>query len=429
MKRTPSRFLASLFLGGWLCACASVPKSSATPREPVATRLQRAVDHAWAKKLDLAHAEIDGVLEEEPLSRSAWIVRACLFLEAGKLDAAARAVERLHELAPGDPEPRVLAALIDQRRLQPKGSWLDAMRQAWFDAGRPSFHHHDDRTELVPEMQNVVAIVWARTEDVEDRFIAMLTGSVSEAQEQWMMDHLSGLRNPVLRLAAFEYFHRSIGPRVVAQARKRGRDLLRPEMVALASRSDHSDLPLLLLLGETSEQAPLTQDELRELERIAELPQYRATRMAGLGDSAQWRLESQGVRYPDWPFYWAAMGTRLLHGPRQLLSRLEVTKERLTPEERLRLGHALWKLGGHFREGSTTWEVWKGSELMEQGAQLKGDEAGRAWAAAEVKRDEHAVMTFDQFRFELWPLPTFQREWVEASLYDEQRLAESFLAP
>ncbi|MBN9681801.1 MULTISPECIES: tetratricopeptide repeat protein [unclassified Corallococcus] len=427
MKRTPWRFLASLFLGGWLCACASVPKSSATPREPTDVRLQRVVNHAWDKKPDQAHAELDGVLEEAPLYRSAWIVRACLFLEAGKLDAAARVVERLGELAPGDPEPRVLAALIDQRRLQPKGSWLDAMRQAWFDAGRPSLHH-ERRMELLHPMQDTVAIVWARTEDVEDRFIAALAGDPSAEQEQWLMDHVSGLRDPVLRLAAFEFFHRTSGPHAVVAARKRGRDLLRTEMTSLAAESTHSDLPLLLLVGGTSGDAPFTREELPELERLAELPRYRETRMAQLGDEAQWRLESQGVRYPDWSFYWAAMGTRLLGAPLELLRRLEVTKEGLTPEERLRLGVAVWKLGGRIAEGNTIFEGLMGYKLMEQGALLKGDEAGRALAATAAQRSLNADAASFNFRFELWPLPTFHREWLEASLDDEGRLLETFVA-
>ncbi|RKG71087.1 hypothetical protein D7V80_02815 [Corallococcus sp. CA054B] len=426
MKRTPWRFLASLFLGGWLCACSSVPTSSAPQRESTDMRLQRAVDHAWAKKPDLAHAELDGVLEEAPLYRSAWIVRACLLLEEGKLAAAARVVARLRELAPKDPEPRVLAAFIDQRRLQPQGSWLDAMRQAWFVAGRPSLHHND-RMELLHPMQDTVAIVWARTEDVEDRFIAALAGNPSAAQEQWLMDHVSGLRDPVLRLAAFEFFHRATGPHAVVAARKRGRDLLRKEMASLAARSPHSDLPLLLLVGGTSGDAPFTREELPELERIAELPRYRETRMAQLGDAAQWRMESLGVRYPDWSFYWAAMGTRLLGAPMELLRRLEVTKEGLTPEERLRLGVAVWKLGGRIAEGNTTFEGMMGHKLMEQGALLKGDEAGRALAAAAAQRNLEASVASFNFRVELWPLPSLQREWLEANLDDEGHLLETFV--
>ncbi|NOJ93265.1 hypothetical protein HMI51_10005 [Corallococcus coralloides] len=402
-----------------------MPKASAVPREPVDVRLQRAVTHAWSKKPDLAHAELDGVLEEAPLYRSARILQACLFLEEGKLDAAARAVAHLRELDPGDPETRMLAALIDQRRLQPKGSWLGAMRQAWIDVGRPWLDLKGGRMELVPEMQDVIAIVWARTEDVEDRFIAMLTADASDAQEQWLMDHLSGLKNPALKVAAFEYFHNRVGPHEKVRARKRGRDLLRPEMVEMAARSERSDLPLLLLLGETSERVPLTQEEVRELERIAELPRYCSTRMAALGDDARWRLEPLGVRYPDWKFYWAAMGTRLIRAPWKLL---EVTKERLTPEERLRLGAALLKLGGRIAEGNTIEESWRGAQLMEQGALLKGDEAGRALAVAAVKRNENGVLANSHVSFELWLLPSFQREWVEASLYDEKRLTESLLA-
>ncbi|MBN8472666.1 hypothetical protein JYJ95_39705 [Corallococcus exiguus] len=423
----PWRFLASLLLGGLLCSCASVPKSATAQREPTDVRLQRAVAHVWAKKPDLAHTEVDGVLEEAPLYRSAWILKACLFLDAGKPDAAARVVARLRELAPGDPEPRVLAALIDQRRLRPQGSWLDAMRRAWFEAGRPSLHHNE-RMELLHPMQDTVAIVWARTEDVEARFNAMLAGEPSAAQEQWLMDHVSGLRDPVLRLAAFEFFHRTTGPHAVVAARKRGRDLLRTEMASLAARSPHSDLPLLLLVGGTSGDAPFTREELPELERIAELPRYRETHMARLGDEAQWRLESLGVRYPDWRFYWAAMGTRLLGAPMELLRRLEVTKEGLTPEERLRLGVAAWKLGGRIAEGNTLFEDLMGYKLMEQGALLKGDEAGRAWAAAAAQRNLETDVASFHFRFELWPLPSFQREWLEASLDDEGHLLETFVA-
>ncbi|CAM4132360.1 tetratricopeptide repeat protein [Corallococcus exiguus] len=426
MKRTPWRFLASLFLGGLLCACASVPKSSATPREPVDVRLQRAVTHSFAKKTDLAHAEVDRVLEEAPLYRSAWILRACLFLEEGKLDAAARVAAHLRELAPEDPEPRMLAALIDQRRLRPQGRWLDAMRRAWFEAGRPNLDHNA-RMELLYPMQDTVAIVWARTEDVEDRFTAAMTGGHSAEQEQWLMDHVSGLRDPVMRLAAFEFFHRAVGPHAVVAARKRGRDLLRPEMASLAAESLHSDLPLLLLLGETSGNTPFTREELPELERIAELPRYRETDMARLSDEAQWRLESRGVRYPDWSFYWAAMGTRLLRAPLELLLRLEMAKEGLTPEERLRLGVAVWKLGGRIAEGNTSFEVLMGSKLMEQGALRKGDEAGRALAAAAAQRILEVSRVSSNLRPDLWPLPSFHREWLEAHLDDEVRLMETFV--
>ncbi|GMU07511.1 hypothetical protein [Corallococcus caeni] len=211
MKMAPWRFVTVLVLGGLLCACASVPKTSAPQREPVDVRLHRAVIHALEKKQDLAHAEVDGVLEEAPLYQSAWIVRACLFLEQGKLDAA-------------------------------------------------------------------------------------------------------------------------------------------------------------------------------------------------------------------------AMGALFINGPRQLLGRLRRTQEQLTPEERHRLGQAVWKLGVRNTEGGSSVERVMGHELMEQGALLTGDEAGRALAAAAVQRALMASVAATHFQLRPWPLPSFQREWLDALLDEEGRLLETFVA-
>ncbi len=72
-----------------------------------------------------------------PDDGDALLVLACLELEAGRLDFAARAADRLAAIEPRVGEGKVLQALVSRRRLAPGEPMADALAEAWKAAGRP----------------------------------------------------------------------------------------------------------------------------------------------------------------------------------------------------------------------------------------------------------------------------------------------------
>lgn len=409
-------------------SCASLPWSPFDSEARTEARIFEAVDRVWVDDLPGAQKQIADVLEDAPGNPAALVVQACLWLEQGDLEAATRTVERLAAVAPRQPETHILQKLIEERRRTPVPGWGEAMRRAWVDAGAPDLEKQGLATNLTLRVVPLSPTVWERTRSAEDRFVAMLADDGTEDQERWLADHLSELQDPRLMLSALQYFQ----PREDRQpeVRARARQVLRKRLAPLAAvETRASELPLMLLLVDTSLEAPLTQEELAVLERLASLPLYTGTPMSQLYADAERRLRASGVTHPGAGPFMAAVMSIHTDAPYRLLKRVDVTKDRLSAEERIRLGRSVWTLGGRVASGTTLLEHQLGFRLMEQGAGLMGDEEQRALAASELRQGEAIRAASNQILIARWPLPSLFREWMKASVAHEWEHLSKLVEP
>ncbi|RKH07322.1 hypothetical protein D7X74_33080 [Corallococcus sp. CA047B] len=399
-------------------SCASLPWSPFDSEARTEARISEAVERVWVDDLPGAQKRISDVLEDAPGNPAALVVQACLFLEQGDLEAATRTVARLDAVAPRQPETHILQELLEERRRTPVPGWSESMRRAWVDAGAPDLEKEGLATNLTPRTLPLSPTVWENTRSAEERFVAMLADGGTEDQERWLADHLSELQDRGLMFSALEYFQpREDRP---PEVRARARQVLRKRLAPLAAvETRESELPLMLLLVDTSLEAPLTQEEMAALERLASLPLYTGTPMSQLYADAERRLRASGVTHPGAGPFMAAVMSIHTAAPFWLLKRVDVTKDRLSAEERMRLGRSVWTLGGRVASGPTLLEHQLGFRLMEQGAELMGDEAQRALAASELRQGEAIRTASNQILITRWPLPSLFREWMKESVAHE----------
>ncbi|WP_375755266.1 hypothetical protein [Corallococcus exercitus] len=366
-------------------------------------------------------------MKEAPKTPGALMVQACVLLEQGALDAAAQTVVRLREAAPEQAEGRVLEALVRLRRANPAGGWREAFIAAWLEAGRPDFGMDPLLPEETPGWgPEAIRAVWTGTQAPDTRLLAALMGGPSQEQQRWVARHLSEVADPDMLRAILETFHSEV---MDETARRQIQASLRERLTPLAAESKESQLPLLMLLEQTSQEAPLTKEELQALERIAALPRYRTTSFARLYADAERRLKVAGIQAPVEGAFMAAVGELALVGPMVLFKRVKATTE-LPEKDRIRLGRALWTLGERIAEGNTLIERLAGLRQMEQAAGLLPDfEAKRAQVAADLARGRAMVVASNQIHLGGWPLPSLHRDWLKASLDNEWTHLSALVAP
>ncbi|WP_223639737.1 hypothetical protein [Corallococcus sp. EGB] len=426
------RALSLLALGLLLVGVAwwrSVANAEALQKRADA-KVQQAVTHVWAGELVLALTELAVVLEEAPQHLGALKVQTCVLMELGALDEAARTVARLRALAPEQPEIVVLAELVEQRRQVLAPGWREALIEAWNRAGRPDLRDANGFPEPLPDLKSFVDKVWERSQSMEVRFTAALADKASDAQQQWLAAHVSELEDRDLLLAAHDYFRSRSGEDALAEVRHQAREVVRRKLDALPSETGASEGPLLLLLGESSQEAPLTREDIQALERIAALPHFRRTSLAHAGAAAKRRLESTGITPRPSLLFQAAAVSLSLDATLHLKKRVEATKERLSTEERIRLGQVLFALGERTVAGSALVDHFAGLNQMQQGAELMDDKAKLAQVARDYEHARAMLQAVSSLpRGESWPLPSVVREFVQASLDDEWKSLNALIAP
>jgi hypothetical protein len=231
-----------------------------------------------------------------------------------------------------------------------------------------------------------------------------------------------------LLLAAHDYFQ----PRpddALKDVRLKARESLSRRLEPLVAGANDFEGPLMLLVGDSAKDVPLTREDIQALERIAALPRFRSTSLAQAGAAAKRRLESTGITPRPSLLFQAAALSLGTNAPFNLKHRVNATKERLSPEERGRLGQVLFTLGGRIVASSALVDHVVGLSLMQQGAELMDDKA----KLAQVARDfEHARTVFQAVSLlpgEAWPLPSVVRELVQASLADEWKNLSVLVEP
>ncbi|RYZ42135.1 MAG: hypothetical protein EOO71_09255 [Myxococcaceae bacterium] len=401
-----------------LLSCASVTGRPSDAEGHLDERIRQAATLVWLDDLAGARKQLSGVLEEAPGNPSALVLQACLLLEQGDLEAAGQTVKRLDAVAPLQPETHILQELLKQRRRTPQPGWSEALRRAWWDAGTRNLSEEGLPPLLTADTEALSPTVWARTQSADDRFMAVLADSASDAQVRWIADHVSELQDPDLLISALEYFQPREGP--LPEVRARAREVLRARLAPVAAvEARESQLPLLLLLEGAPRDALLTREELLALERIAALPSYRSLPVSQVYADAERRLKAVGVPHPGNAPFMVAVTSLHTDAPFWLFKRVEASKDRLSSEERMRLGRSVWMLGGRVAAGTTLLEHQLGFRLIEQGAGLMGDEGQQALAASELRKGYAVSAASSQLSVDRWPLPSLHREWLKASLANE----------
>ncbi|MFY2564384.1 tetratricopeptide repeat protein [Corallococcus terminator] len=399
--------------------------------EPLATRIQRASEYARSGNEMEAQKELALALKEAPKNASALFVQTCLFLEQGALPKAEQSLKRLRAVAAREPEVAILASLVEQRRRQPKLDWRDAFLDAWVQAGRPHFAESrllrrppSSSRDGKPELE----AAWEHTESSEVRLILALSGGMFKGPDlEWLATHLDDVKDPVLLRAAFEHFM-TAAPRH-PEALAKARTTLKPRLQQLAAEAPQEmQLRLLLLLENTDLRAPLTREELTELERIASLPDFRAAATLPMYTEAVRLLTLAKVPLPQSSGFSSIMGLLALTGPHRLTQRA-LFSDTLPPPDRQRLGRALVAIGKRLSEESMLVEYRVGLRMVMQGADLLEDAKLQTELATVQGEALKLSLVMPPQRMELWPLPSLQRAWTTASLENEREHLRAFLTP
>ncbi|QSQ17668.1 tetratricopeptide repeat protein [Myxococcus landrumensis] len=399
----------------------------ATEGEPPDTPVSRAVEALARKDFDLAQKHLSQALAEAPTDARALFAQACLLLEKGSLAEAAVMGKRLREVAPTTLEGPILEALIARRGTHPTESWRDAFVGAWASAGRPMFEDPGlfGGMALWDKLVAPLEGAWARTDRAEVRWMLALAGaSLDDESRRWLSAHLEDVQDPRLLLPALEYFPRDTQP-------AEHREALRTRLRRFAEVEPTEMQRALVLLMEPRQQpeAPLTEEELRELERIAALPDYRPTSTASSYAEAERLLRSAGVTEPAAGAF-AAMVTGLgLQGPFLLLQVTKASGKTLSPDHRMRLGRALWSLGERIAAESTLVERMVGRNLRREGATLLADSERLARATTDLEEARAVASASGQLQLDAWPLPSLREAMLAASVEDEWTHLRDFVTP
>ncbi len=397
---------------------------------PQSTRASRVTGHVGLEDVAAVQRESAVVFAKASEEPGTLFVQACHSLEEGALGDADLAAARLRATAPGRPEVAVLSALIAQRRQKPERNWQDAFLRAWNDAGRPNLRESSllPAEEPSDDGETSVGLAWARAKKADTRLVAALAeGALEEEQQRWLAANLRDVTDPVLLRAAFEYFR---GDALLPGVRAEALAVLRPRLQQLAGAAPQEmQTPLLLLLEQSSPDAPVTTGELQELERIASLSDYRATPLVRMHAEAERLLQSVGVARPEASAFSAVVSELALTGPYLLSKRAGVTGDKLSAAERERLGRALWAIGERVAEESTLVEHLVGLRLMKQGAEMLKEPERLTQVTAAIHEGQQMIGVAPALQVARWPIPSLQQAWLAATLENEWAHLRAFVAP
>ncbi|WP_375773787.1 tetratricopeptide repeat protein [Archangium gephyra] len=383
---------------------------------------------AAAGELERAREECTAALAEVPDHASALIVLVCISLEAGELDAAQDVLARLGALAPGQPELRILEQLLaNQRRAAPAG-WGQAFLESWTELGRPDRQASVLLPESIPPALDEPALesAWTRAPSSRARLtLALLSPNPAEARARWVLQQVPQLDDSALLVAAFDLLR---DKRLAVSVQQEAASVLRQRFAQLAGTSPRAmQLRLFHLLVGTGREAPLEPQELDALEAISVLPTWKEDSFTRPFLEARRCLEElavPGSRGAAFAVAERALGHR---GVLLLLWRAAATRERLSEDERRRMGRMLWLIGSRLTEQSSLLEHSVGTSLMASGAGslLHGRNQREAFA----REDEvhAAVMTSLRAALGRWPLRSLSEQLLESRARSEVTWLRAFM--
>ncbi|HYO69671.1 MAG TPA: hypothetical protein VEU33_26705 [Archangium sp.] len=410
-------------------------KSRAARRLPDSGQaLSRALDHtrlatraAVAGDLLRAREECTAALAEVPGHAPALVVLACIALEAGATGVAQDVLVRLAALVPGQPELWILERLLaNQRRAVPMG-WGQAFLEAWTELGRPDLQE----SVLLPESllasldEPKLESAWSRASSSRARLtLALLFPNPSEARTRWVLQQVPELDDPAFLVAAFDLLR---DKRLAVSFQQEAAPVLRQRFAQLAGTSPRAmRLRLLHLLVGTQREAPLSPQELDALEAISVLPTWKEDSFTRPFQEARRCLEDLTVPGSRGAAFAVAERTLGHRGVLLLLWRAAATRERLSEDERRRMGRMLWLIGSRLTEQSSLLEHSVGTSLMASGASSLRH--GRDQREAFAREDElhAAVMSSLRTALDRWPLRSLSEQLLESRARSEVAWLRAF---
>ncbi len=404
-------------------ARAHLPLSSEATR-----RLQRAEEAAAEGLLSLARAEASAVLTAVPGNAPALFILACVALEAGSSKDAESAVARLASAAPDRMEPRLLERLLARRRAQPIPGWCDAFREAWTELGRPDFAQDHlltglgfDTFEPDPDEDDEV---WGTASPSVRRVLALTAHSLPPERAEWLLQQLPTLEDPALFVATASRLGRS---GVSAAFQRRASPALRFKLSELAKAWPQSlQLQLHHQLADTSEEAPLSPNELEALAALSALPSWRV----GTGEAtfleARRELKAAGVRRASERAFSLANSTSAGPAHSLLNKRAAATRSHLLPGARHPLGRILTQVGTRLAAEPLLVPRMLGLMMLKTGSEDLQDPAALSRADTALDALFAMEVPLRQTALPRWPIASLQEEAWEANARDAEGFLRSF---
>jgi len=353
-------------------------------------------------------------------AESAFVL-TCAELEAGRLDAAQTAVENLQRLAPGRTESLLLAKLVDERRVNPAGSWVNALASAW-----PSAADKREAPLQVTQIGTRERQIGPTPEQADPPLEDTPTAFLARFATQ------KGHSSPALVQAAIGVPTKrgqwnSASVRLVALAILRydlASDAIsaRGQIVEQLAAQDRSDLTSLA--QPTPSVEPFTDEEVARLERAVKAGAPRSHR-AELYLALRDALVATHAENARVLAFTGSMSAQMTLSPIVLLPRARATAKIATTEVQRRLSEILQRLGERQLQSLYISDRVTASVYFKLAGSIAGDSALEARGVA--VRDQNRSLFRDEARaLSLlgWPLKPLQDELLDGLGTDEVNLVQ-----
>ncbi len=415
--------LAFILVAG--CGAPVVQPERPLSADELSKLVQIAANQASERELAEAHQILDSVLEREPRHAPALFLRACLFLEANDLTFADRAIASLEGVAPGHPQTKMLRSLLRLRENTPALRWSDAYFSAWREAGRPDLnaqHFIPANVEFgfdLPINSAGDSERWNNADPKLRLALALSSVPLSEAQALWLGSQLPALRDPLMAIGAINRLLESpaseaVKERVQAAAREKARELAKANPGWMQVR-------LMELLAGTQRETPFSAADLDELEKISKMQSYRAEPLSRLFFEVLSILEATQTPRASAAAFMAFVNA--IDGPEgfTLTKRTAATIPGLDPNDRRRLGEALWAIGSARLAETTALDQLLAHMTRKAAAELLGDQLRISEVQNQLARGRAILAGSRQAAVDSWPIPSLQEDWLLSTVTDEMK--------
>ncbi|MCY1082606.1 hypothetical protein [Archangium lansingense] len=368
-----------------------------------------------------AYSFLDRLLQP-PIHRTnapARLMRACLYLEHGSLDAMRHDL-RWPEVK-HTPEAALLLALAERRSRSP--DWRHAFFESWDALGRPDF----SKSPLLPEpVEDTHLLPLVHDEKLpfkgpqglplltvipeQEGFLEWGPGQVRASDS---VPLLMALRERLALLGAEEPARQQLLP--AAEARLTQLTSSTPSTLQLALRT---------FLAERPPEALLQRRDLEALEPLVSL-EWKQPSSEPFFQEMRESLKDVLLLPGHHAFLLATWAQGVSLG-QELQRRARASAAHILEDERRWMGRLLWEVGARLREQRSRLELERGLLLQVYGSELTGHSPTRMESIdlwVELGRWEEALK---RSGFKRWPLASLHEESRAPRLYDEHTWLKAF---